>query len=266
MSKVLAKDSNRLVTRKEDIHFIPARYEHNHFITYLEDIVLSPSKHSVISDFKTTNLEHLKDWHKKVLKNPKHKEIVKEGEIRRPSITKEQRDSVHRYTHDNLPINSALRQGENLGALKTHVKNLDSVVNHPLKHDTVVYRGIDNKIGKQLSPRSSFHDFGYHGTTLDPEVAEDIKPLSDYSARIFLKRGDKGGYLPKARGKYPDKDSEKEFLLPRDQQYKVLGHHFDKTTNKTYVDMEVHNPNKTSTKKKVESSLKNKIDYLLKRD
>jgi hypothetical protein len=30
--------------------------------------------------------------------------------------------------------------------------------------------------------------------------------------------------------------------------------------------MEVHNPNKTSTKKKVESSLKNKIDYLLKRD
>ena len=135
------------------------------------------------------------------------------------------------------------------------MNSLDKATNNPLKHDTVTYRGISDKEAAQLKVGTLAKEKAYLSTSLDPDIAR-LSMTSNNFVRAFLKKGDKGTYLPHNRGYNAHKDSEEELLLPRDQEYKVLGKHVDAGVN--YIDVQVHNPKKSIVK----STLQGKIDSL----
>jgi ADP-ribosyltransferase exoenzyme len=260
--KISKKRLERFIWQEKDLNYLG--YADSHFVTHASDIefIKDVAPISIKSDFKTTDLKHLKSWHKKVLNNPNHINIISEAKHRRSTIPKDHRDTVYSYMQDSYPINSSLRSNNRLAQHKTSIDHLDKVTNNPLKHNTVVYRGLNNEEGKSFLKNKIFEDKGFHGASLDPDVADGISSLSNYSARIFLKKGDKGAYLPHARNEFPNFDAEHEFLLPRGQRYKVLGHHYDENEDKKYIDIEVHPKIRKPIKKKVKSSLDKKIEML----
>jgi len=247
---------NKFCWQDGDLHITSPNYRH--FVwTDNELIITKPKGFKVTSDEFKKDLNHLEDWHKKVIDNPNHAKIKKDNLARRPYIPEHQRNSVYKYMHYSKDLNSALRGKENLGHYKKRITNLDKVLDNPLKYNTVVYRGLSENQAKDLHDGLDAHDFGYTSTSLNPDEAK-ITAETNKVARIFIKKGSKGAYLPHARNDKTLRDSEEEFLLPKHSKFKVLGRHEDRGMN--YIDLELHSPK--PKKKPVKSNLQSKIDYL----
>ena len=169
-------------------------------------------------------------------------------------------DAVADYQMDSSRLNEPLRANRGLSDKHNEQRdNLDHVTNYPLKHDTVMYRGSSAAF-QHLPKGSEFKDKAYTGTSTDPRIAKYFGYKSEGDthktvARIFLKKGQKGAYLPHSKPKATEEnrlhsdglDREKEFLLPRGTHYKVIGHstHKDpesKYKNIHYVNLEAHHP------------------------
>jgi hypothetical protein len=190
--------------------------------------------------------EGLTDWHHSVLKDPKLGHI--------------QNDAVADYQLDSSRLNTPIRDGHGLStAKKEQRENLDHVTHNPLKHDTVVYRGMSAAF-KNLPKGSEFKDKAYTGTAVDSKVAKYFAGRDEAEdgvhkvvGRIFLKKGQKGAYLPhskpnaskRLRDQSEDMDDEREFLMPRGTKFKVLGHtrvpaREHEITGTHYVNLEAH--------------------------
>jgi len=212
----------------------------------------------------------LTDWHHKALADPKHEKIEKNAKVHAKKISAEESNAVGNYQRASGRFNRPLRKGEELQTESQdrhrQVKHLDRVVKNPLKHDTVVYRGM-NKHFKRLPVGSTFHDKGFTGTSLDSGEASEFAERDDERrhnivGRIFLKKGQHGAYIPHSKPKadteyqeeYQGLDHEKEFLLPRGMHYKVIGHslHKDPEAGEIthYVNLEAHHPDEDKTNAK----------------
>jgi hypothetical protein len=155
---------------------------------------------------------------------------------------------------DSSRLNTPIREGQKLDERnQSRRDNLDHVTHNPLKHDTVVYRGMSTAF-KHLPVGSTFKDKAYTGTSTDPKIARYFGNKDEHDhkvvARIFLKKGQKGAYLPhskpnackRLRDQSEDMDDEQEFLMPRNTKFKIIGHskELSKPYNTHYVNMEAH--------------------------
>jgi hypothetical protein len=202
--------------------------------------------------------EGLTDWHHKVIAVPKHGHIVSDAIDRQHELEPEHSDAVADYQLDSSRLNTPIREGQKLSDKKEEQrKNLDHVTNSSLKHDTVMYRGASASF-QHLPKGSEFKDKAYTGTSIDPKIAKYFGYKSEGDthktvARIFLKKGQKGAYLPhskpnasrRLRDQSEDMNDELEFLMPRNTKFKVIGHSRepakeDETYGTHYVNMEAH--------------------------
>jgi ADP-ribosyltransferase exoenzyme len=182
----------------------------------------------------------LTDWHQAALSNPHHHELAHDTKEYHKNLPQKESNHVAEYQLDSGLVNRHLRTEEPLNELKQQrVNSLDKVTSNTLKHHTVLYRGMHPDFGK-LPVGSTIHDKGFTGTSLEPHAARQFADAEDsnsgpkkYVGRIFLKKGQKGSYLPFSKpnahddlkSKTEDLDgSEDEVLLPRNTKYKIIGH------------------------------------------
>jgi hypothetical protein len=196
----------------------------------------------------SSNKDHLKDWHKEALANPKHEQLQQHAEEYNKDLDHDHIEAIHSYVLDSGPVNQFHRTGKYFNGwmddtIHHDTKHLDKVTQHSTKHPTVVYRGIHHSM-RNLKPGTQFKDKGFVSTSLDKHSAKNVaNEYNEYPkekstvARIFLPEGSKGNYL----NTLPDLSDYKEYLLPRNQHFKVLGHSTDKNGLHT-IDMELHHP------------------------
>ena len=187
-----------------------------------------------------------------------HGTIQNDAIDRQHELERKHSDAVADYQMDSSRLNEPLRANRGLSDKHNEQrKNLDNVTNNPLKHDTVMYRGTSAAF-KNLPKGSEFKDKAYTGTSTDPRIAKyfGYKGEGDTHktvARIFLKKGQKGAYLPHSKpgvsrrlgSQSEDMDDEQEFLMPRNTKFKVIGHSREparegETYGTHYVNMEAH--------------------------
>jgi len=202
--------------------------------------------------------EGLTDWHHRIIKAPMHGTLHNDTIDRQHELEPKHSDAVADYQLDSSRLNTPIRDGHGLSSAKKEQRdNLDHVTNNPLKHDTVMYRGTSAAF-KDLPKGSEFKDKAYTGTSTDPRIAKHFgyKAEGDTHktvARIFLKKGQRGAYLPhskpnaspRLRDQSEDMDDEQEFLMPRNTKFKVVGHSREparegETYGTHYVNMEAH--------------------------
>jgi hypothetical protein len=172
---------------------------------------------------------------------------------RQHELTPHDADHVADYQLDSSRLNHPIRGNLSLSPGRQDQKeSLDKVTKNPLKHDTVTYRGLSHGF-KHLPVGSEFKDKGFTGTSISKREAKNFSDI-DYDthekvvARIFLKKGQYGAYLPHSKpgtSNAKEMDDEQEMLLPRNTKFKVIGHskepadpgeHYDTH----YVNMEAH--------------------------
>jgi len=170
------------------------------------------------------------------------------------------------YHNDSLSINSFLREGNKISWSKDELENVikstpDAKTSIPTKYkmynillmdehfkspgavlqnDTVVYRGIQDKVLQKFVESGEWIDNGFVSTSLNPIIAEDFysKNLQTRGmAPIFeikLKRGSKVLTLPCSEDEFC---IESEITLPRGCRFKIEGHDKEKNIYKVSVEM-----------------------------
>jgi ADP-ribosyltransferase exoenzyme len=202
--------------------------------------------------------EGLTDWHHKVLAEPKHGHIMNDAIERQHELTPHDANHVADYQIDSARLNHPIRGNLELSPKReAQKKSLDKVTHSPLKHDTVAYRGLAKDF-KHLPIGSEFKDKGFTGTSISKSEAKlfadrDYDTHEKVMARVFLKKGHHGAYLPHSKPgvskhlqeQVGDMDGEHELLLPRNTKFKVIGHSKEparpgELLDTHYVNLEAH--------------------------
>jgi hypothetical protein len=120
--------------------------------------------------------------------------------------------------------------------LDNHFKTSGAI----LQNDTVVYRGVQDKVLQKFVESGEWVDNGFVSTSLNPIIAEDFYS-KNYQARgmapifeIKLKRGSKVLMLPCSEDEYC---IESEITLPRGCSFKIEEHDKEKNVYKVSVEM-----------------------------
>jgi hypothetical protein len=120
--------------------------------------------------------------------------------------------------------------------LDNHFKTSGAI----LQNDTVVYRGVQDKVLQKFVESGEWVDNGFVSTSLNPIIAEDFYS-KNYQTRgmapifeIKLKRGSKVLMLPCSEDEYC---IESEITLPRGCSFKIEEHDKEKNVYKVSVEM-----------------------------
>jgi ADP-ribosyltransferase exoenzyme len=175
-------------------------------------------------------------------------------------LSHEEAKHIASYQIGSYKVNDPLRNKKSNKIAKEHTHSLDKATDHELPNDLMVYRGVhhsfaDSPAGTEIT------DHGFTGTTVDPKIGNFFAGRKDWTspktvARIFLKKGQKGNYLPNSKTNLDKElspithqeanvlDREHEFLLPRGTRFKILGHSRG-DDGEHYINMEAHQLTKT---------------------
>jgi hypothetical protein len=112
-----------------------------------------------------------------------------------------------------------------------HVEKLDHITSHVMPRDHVTFRGATSRYDfHKLNPGDHFIDYGYTGTSHDPDTAHDFSskmttPTGDIKHKLFrihMPAGTKAYHLDRHEN---DHDHEQETLLHRGTKFRVGDHH-----------------------------------------
>jgi hypothetical protein len=266
---VIHKDrSKHLSWSPEDIVMAPDRSRH--LVWHKDDIIIHKLGKTEIKSWEASYFPeienaktsaHLSTRQKESLENPDHDRVVESSMAHAKTLDDSHHQAVKDYMTSSASLNKSLRAGlpkatPDFKKFEARTKEkLDHVTNHKMPHDTVAYRGVHSSMAT-IPAGTTFQDKGYTGTSISKKEAEWHAPTEEapkrkskeperspqkHMARFFIKKGEKGGYLPTAHGEGKEEyDREKELLLPRGQHYKVLGH--SKENGVHYIDIEQHHP------------------------
>lgn len=148
------------------------------------------------------------------------------------TLSPAQRDTINHYSvagygemnrklrrREAAPINGSNSTQEQV---RQHIKNLYESM-HPLKEDTVVYRGTGFD-GSKLPVGQPFRDQGFVSTSLSAKVAQDD---GAFISSILLPKGTKVAYgvydIMSTTAQYKGR-KEYEIILPPNTAFKITGH------------------------------------------
>lgn len=110
-------------------------------------------------------------------------------------------------------------KGKSIKEINEHIKNMDSAIKKSpgLTQNTVLYRCGHWDTSLKKGDIGSFK--GYSSTTYDSSVQDIFEKGNRYKIKIYADKGSKGIRLNSQFDAY---ESEKEWLLPRNQKFEVL--------------------------------------------
>ncbi len=132
--------------------------------------------------------------------------------------------------------------GNQMDPAADRAKEMDPITNHPMKHNTILYRSFQDHshdMMRTLKMGDTFTDHGYIGTTTNPKVAKQFaQPIrvpgtehqhvgntdswTHHYAEIHAPAGTRGHYLDMHGGH--SHDEENEVLLHRGTKFQVTHH------------------------------------------
>lgn len=164
-----------------------------------------------------------------------HEDMLTSYEGWSANLSDDERNSIEAYSNITYrAINGALRgtatpeqMAKYQRRAKPHVEHLDSALaKGALPRDAIVYRGMT--VHDTVSVGDVFTDKGYGSTSLSKAVVEETfsSPTSKPNRKtaittVKVKKGSPGGYVDHVI--QDEEHSEREFLLPRNVTYRVVG-------------------------------------------
>lgn len=169
-----------------------------------------------------------------------HEEATKAFEKHGMNLENHHRDSIKGYKSSSYEINTDLRhsKGRTPGRdRKVFQRHLDHVTSGTTTQHMTVYRGIHDREFYNKPVGTKFTDHGYTGTTLNPDIARDF--AKDYPKtglfRIHVPQGSKAHYFDMHNNNH---QHEREMVIHRGTQYKIMKHSVDERGNRV-IDLHV---------------------------
>jgi hypothetical protein len=199
----------------------------------------SNGSHELSPDQLADHAEHAKSF------TDRHKEII--GEYKRGSSYY---NNYLRHKGNDPESYHRAYTANNMDPAGDRAAEMDPITNHPMRHDTTVYRGFQDhshKMMRSLKVGDTFTDHGYVGTSTNQNMAKRFaqpirnpdaakwdhpgileKPYSDkttwehHYAEIHAPAGTRGHYLDMHGGHRHDE--ENELVLHRGTKFQVTHH------------------------------------------